>query len=199
MSSTETDWDQLWKEDPEAFHTWPENELVRWASTLAPGSKVLEVGCGNGANLRALKGFGHDPWGVDISTAAYGAFLASEAFPAVSHANVITPVSATHLPFASFTFDAVADVQCLQHLASDDLPRAYGEIARVLKPGGRFFSMFLTAGQEFFPDLRFTPFSWRPVDAADFDLVWAGKIERSYSGKNWDRYYAYQVTELEKQ
>ncbi len=149
MSSTETDWDALWREDPDAFHQFPENELVRWASTLAPESKVLEVGCGNGANLYALRRLGHKAWGVDLSKEA---LLAS---PSLWHGTDVSIGSATELQFPSFSFDAVADVQCLQHLASDQLLIAYAEAFRVLNVGGRFFSMHLTEGQERYPDLSF--------------------------------------------
>ncbi len=147
-----TDWDLLWKTDPEAFHQFPENELVRWASTLAPESKVLEVGCGNGANLRALRSFDHEVWGIDL---AREALLAS---PSLWHGCEVSIGSATELQFPSETFDAVADVQCLQHLASDEKRVAYDEIARVLTRGGRFFSMHLVAGQDDFPHLSFSEF-----------------------------------------
>ncbi len=171
-----TDWDRLWKEDPEAFHSWPENELVRWASTLEPGSKVLEVGCGNGANLRALRSFDLEVWGVDI---AKEALLAS---PSLWHGCEVKVGSATELEFPSESFDAVADVQCLQHLASSDLPKAYGEIARVLKPKGRFFSMHLVWGQELYPSLSFAPCRPGVIAQAGFDIR-QGTLSRHWVDK----------------
>jgi hypothetical protein len=41
----------------------------------------------------------------------------------------------TELPFRDATFDVVFSSHCLEH--SSDLPRTFGEIARVLKPGGK--------------------------------------------------------------
>ncbi len=176
-----TDWEALWKRG--GFNRWPSEELVRWASTLEEGSKVLEVGCGAGPNLRALQSFGHQVWGVDISTEA---FVAAESLPGAYGTVVITPVSATDLPFEDEKFDAVCDVQCFQHLAQDELPLAYKEAARVLKPGGRFFEVFLTAGQENFPDLPFCKWSVESV-ARHFDCVWQDQ------SKHWrhNRFYEY--------
>ncbi len=167
-----TDWDLLWKTEPEAFHQFPENELVRWASALAPGSKVLEVGCGNGANLYALKRLGMECWGIDL---AREALLAS---PSLWHGTEVAIGSATELQFPSFSFDAVADVQCLQHLASDDLPKAYSEIARVLKVGGRFFSMHLTYGDTRYPKLRFCRPSIRALEDAGFVVGFVPWVRR---------------------
>ncbi len=174
MSSTETDWDALWAEDPEAFHQEPESEFVRWSATLAPGSKVLEVGCGNGANLGALRRRGMKAWGIDLSREA---LLAS---PSLWHGTEVSLGSATELQFPSFTFDAVADVQCLQHLASDQLPKAYAEIFRVLKPGGRFFSMHLVWGQERYPALSFAPCRPGAIAQAGFVELRQGALCRRW-------------------
>ena len=175
MTSVET-WERLWSEDPEAFHRFPEGELVRWASTLERGSKVLEVGCGNGANLYALRRLGMACHGVELSKEA---LLAS---PSLWHGSEVKVGSAVELEFPSESFDAVADVQCLQHLASEDLPKAYAEAFRVLVPGGRFFSMHLGWGQERYPALRFAPCRPGLIARAGFE-VRQGSLCREMEGE----------------
>lgn len=187
-----TDWDALWREDPEAFHQWPENELVRWASMLKSGSKVLEVGCGNGANLRALKSFDLNVWGIDV---AKEALLAS---PSLWYGCEVKVGSAVELEFPAESFDAVADVQCLQHLASDELPKAYAEIARVLRPGGRFFTMHLANGAECYPKLSFVRFNELAVLKAGFRVLGAGSIGRGWNNEDGLSYRSWWVTDLER-
>lgn len=48
--------------------------------------------------------------------------------------------SFTALPYEDAYFDNVVDVVSLQHLSINDARLAIGEIARVLKPSGEFFS-----------------------------------------------------------
>lgn len=174
--SLSTDWDALWREDPSAFHQWPENELVRWASTLERGSRVLEVGCGNGANLRALKSFDLDVVGIDI---AREALLAS---PWLWKGCEVKVGSAVELEFDGESFDAVADVQCLQHLASEDLLIAYAEASRVLNHNGRFFSMHIIEGQRRYPHLTFCEFSLPALLAVGFKGISKGYLTRNWNG-----------------
>ena len=183
-------WDELWCENPRAFNQWPETELVRWASTLDPGSKVLEVGCGSGCNLRALQSFDLDPWGVDIAEEAV------RRCTGLRKPSQVKVGSAVELPFPDSEFDAVADVQCLQHLASDQLPKAYSEIHRVLKPHGQFFEMALCVGMEHFPALQFNRNTGREswLNDAGFKVTDDGLSTRLYHR----RPYAYRVLECER-
>ena len=184
-----TDWNALWRSQGHAFNQWPNEDLVRWASTLERGSRVLEVGCGNGANLRALQSFGLQAVGCDI---AEEALLAAAG---LSEALELKLTPACELSFPDESFDAVADVQCLQHLASaEEQFQAYREIHRVLKPGGRFFGVFLVAGQEHFPDLGFSEFYFPSmVQTFGFDAEF-GSLRRNWHGQ----FYAYALVDAVK-
>ncbi|KXS44026.1 MAG: hypothetical protein AWU59_752 [Methanolobus sp. T82-4] len=114
---------------------------------LAPGSLVLDAGCGNGRYLLPLsKNF--DVVGTDISVNALlkaGQYLEKGGSQAGCVASSIT-----HLPFLSNSFDAIVCYGVLQHLFENERLLAIEEIRRVLRPGGLvFFEVFGTDDMRF--------------------------------------------------
>jgi len=102
---------------------------------LAAGQSVLDVGCGTGddvAALAAVVGPGGRAVGLDSSEA-----MISEAVRRHGQAPSVSfvPGDAQRLPFDPATFDACRAERTLQHVGDPD--RAVGEMARVLRPGGR--------------------------------------------------------------
>lgn len=94
-------------------------------------SRVLDVGCGDGQLGRALNAAGWDGVFVGVDTSA-----ALMAMAASSHPGHVARGGAAQIPFADDSFDAVAVVLVLEHVA--DLRGVMSEIARVAAPGGRF-------------------------------------------------------------
>ena len=88
--------------------------------------RVLELGCGSGMYTTALA-TADAVFGIDISQR----FLerATAALPTATFARA----DAHQLPFADSSFDAVVSIGIFEYL---DRPRAFAEIARVLRPGG---------------------------------------------------------------
>ncbi len=100
---------------------------------LRPGMSVLEVGCGNGKTLAALKAIGCDVVGIDFSEEAV-----------VSCRQLIPGVDARqgdilNLELDDSSFDAVVLFHVLEHVLPEDMPLAASEIARVLRPGGKAY------------------------------------------------------------
>lgn len=100
--------------------------------------RFLEVGCGSGANLWMIAREGFSAHGLDFS----GASLALAAkmlanYKAVGHLLQGDMTSIAH-PAASF--DAVVDVFSSNCLDNAGHAKFLDEVARILKPGGRFFS-----------------------------------------------------------
>lgn len=96
---------------------------------LPPGARprILDVGCGTGANLEMLARFG-DAQGVDVSDDAL-AFCRERGLRNVHRG------AAESLPFAGEEFDLVTALDVVEHL-DDDLG-GLREMRRVLRPDGR--------------------------------------------------------------
>lgn len=89
--------------------------------------RILDVGCGTGANLLMLSKFG-DAEGVDVSEDAL-------AFCRERELENVKLGAAEQLPYDDDTFDLVTALDVVEHL-DDDLA-GLREMRRVLRPGGR--------------------------------------------------------------
>ncbi len=102
------------------------------------GKSCLDAGCGGGRFLVALSRLGAGKvTGIDISDDAIAAAnnrLETRGFSGIAHAEKGSVLS---LPFADNTFDYVVCSGVIHH--TPDPQRAYQELVRVVKPGGRIF------------------------------------------------------------
>jgi SAM-dependent methyltransferase len=103
--------------------------LARLLPETSASPRLLDVGCGTGHHLKALRARGYDASGVDGSGAMLEEARRADAAAPLAQSGVST------LPFRSETFDAALSVEVLRYLGQP-LPMLR-EIARVLRPGGR--------------------------------------------------------------
>lgn len=109
---------------------------------LPPGSRVLELGCGNGKTLLTMIQRGWDVTALDISPRAVA--LSRERCRSPSDCEFIIADSGT-FPFKNTIFDAVFAVHLMGHLPEPDRKRVPYELFPILRPGGIiFFSDFST-------------------------------------------------------
>ncbi len=113
---------------------------------LQPGSRVLDLGCGEGRHTRAFRTMpGVETWALDLGEWEVETTAESlrkmEAIPPESGGAspeagpwAVVRGSGYELPFADGTFDCVVFSEVLEHLHEDD--RALDEVRRVLRPGG---------------------------------------------------------------
>ncbi|MFZ9499844.1 MAG: class I SAM-dependent methyltransferase, partial [Bacteroidia bacterium] len=101
-------------------------------SPLEPGTLVLEYGCGPGSAAFDLAARGAQVVGIDISEVA----IEQSRAKAQELGLVIDfrCMNAESLEFEDNTFDMIVGSAILHHL---DLDKAYAELSRCLKPGGR--------------------------------------------------------------
>src|SRR6266436_4493267 len=102
--------------------------LLHQATKGVSAVRLLDCGCGTGANLELLGRFGR-AYGFDLSE--LGLRLAREA-----GRTSIARATVTAAPFPSGRFDLVTSFDVLYSLEEWDERAAVGELFRVLKPGG---------------------------------------------------------------
>ncbi len=115
--------------------TEQEAQVLAEALDLPQGSVILDVGCGNGRHVTALRALGYRAFGLDLSPAVLAGGVAAQ--------GRLVAGRAQQLPFADGSVDGIISV-CQGGFgitpAQDDL--AVGEWCRVLRTGG---SVALTA------------------------------------------------------
>lgn len=91
-------------------------------------ARILDCGCGTGANLAVLADFGR-PFGFDLTWTGLR-------FARGAGRTRIARASVAHLPFGDASFDVVTSFDVLQCVPDHVEVDAAAEMARVLKPGG---------------------------------------------------------------
>ncbi len=108
-------------------------ETVTLASSIPPGSRILDIGCGNGIPItRALVRACHTVIGLDSSSAMLERFRYN-----CPETPVIRGVVQA-CPFANCIFDAAVAWGIMFHLSRENQIQAIASVSRVLKIGARF-------------------------------------------------------------
>lgn len=104
-----------------------------WAmdrARLAPGSRVLDAGCGASIFPIYLAKLGHRVTGLDLNV--------PEGLNQAHGVEVdYCKGELTELPFEDGSFDAIFCISVIEHLGHQGAPAALAEMRRVLKPEGR--------------------------------------------------------------
>ncbi|HEY2430546.1 MAG TPA: class I SAM-dependent methyltransferase, partial [Acidimicrobiales bacterium] len=109
---------------------YEEQILPLAARHLAGAARVVDIGCGEGQISRLAHGQGSAVAGIDPTAAQLDVARKRGGGPGYLAA------VAGHLPFPDGRFDAAVACLVFEHIhATDD---AIAEVARVLRPGGRF-------------------------------------------------------------
>jgi SAM-dependent methyltransferase len=113
--------------------------LLRSALTLSTEAspRILDFGCGKGELVKLGLDRGMDIYGVDSFSNDYHSW---EQQASEIPGERILAIKDDRIPFDTNTFDVIVSNQVFEHIKN---PRpALQEIARVLKPGGRFLALF---------------------------------------------------------
>ncbi len=110
--------------ESESFYRWVLHHLAP-----RKGTALLDVSCGEGHLLKwASRLYDVDGWGIDLSTVALQISQQQASRARLARCDGMA------LPFASHSFDYVANLGSLEHYA--DIPQGVREMVRVMKPDG---------------------------------------------------------------
>ena len=143
-----SNWEEIFKNSQRG--KYPPEELIRFIARRyyhepdRKSLKILEVGCGSGANIWYLAREGFAVYGIDGSkTAIHQANLRLD----TENLNAeLTVGDIINLPYKKDFFDCIIDVECIYANTLADSKNIIEEIYRVLKPGGNFFSKTFMEG-----------------------------------------------------
>ncbi len=147
-------WDPVWEQ---VFRTsnwgrYPPEELIRFVARVffsAPNRKavkILELGCGTGANLWFLAREGFDVYGIDGAPTAIAQAEQRLGQEGLTANMQVGDILSLHDLYPPASFDAIVDVACLQHNPRKSAERILDQVVTALKPRGRVFSMMVAQG-----------------------------------------------------
>ena len=151
LTAAGKDLDRLTAEDIapyDQFHSRGHRATEELAALLSPqaGQLVLDLGCGIGGPARWLASQrGCQVIGLDLTEVYCRTARELSARVRLERQTRFVCANALHLPFADASFDLVWTQHAAMNIA--DKARLYREIARVLKPGGRFGLYDVMAGE----------------------------------------------------
>lgn len=141
------------------------------AAGLQPGMRVLDAGCGLGGACRLLADeFGCNVTGIDITEDYIRTAVQLSQLTGLQHNTHFVHGSVLSLPFPNNSFDVVLTQHVQMNIA--DKKTFYAEIARVLKPGGRFV-YYDVLSNEHLP-VQY-PVPWAPDESISF-LITSGEL-----------------------
>jgi MPBQ/MSBQ methyltransferase len=122
----------------ESMHVggWQATEAVLALAGVERGARALDVGCGLGGTARTLAAqYGATVTGIDLTPELVAAAEDLSRRAGVRGVSFVQG-SGTSLPFEDGSFDLATMLHVGMNVA--DKPALFREVARVLKPGGRF-------------------------------------------------------------
>lgn len=147
-------WDEVWDEvfQRQEWGRYPAEDLIRFVARnfykapVRSAVRLLEVGCGPGGNLWFMAREGFATYGVDGSPTAVRRATGRLDAEVPGWTGAVSVGDITRLEFADATFDGVVDSEAIYCNSFDESVQIYGEVRRVLKPGGLLFSRTFATG-----------------------------------------------------
>ena len=143
MGSWNKGWDKVFKN--QIWGKYPAEPIIRFVSKNYPDKKinsklkVLEVGCGTGANLWFLSKNNFQTFGIDGSVVALKS--AKKLLREFNSNAKLTKGDIISLPYKDNTFDLIIDMECIYANSEFHTRKILDEIYRVMKPGSFFLSI----------------------------------------------------------
>ncbi|MGM0599608.1 MAG: class I SAM-dependent methyltransferase [Candidatus Rifleibacteriota bacterium] len=142
MKTFDQEWDKV--HQSKNWGKYPAEEVIRFVFRNFSASdrsemKILDLGCGQGANCWFLARENFDFFAVDGSYRA--ATKCDELVRTITNPQGrILQADLGLLPFADSSFDAIVDAAAISANSKINIELILKEITRILKPGGKFLS-----------------------------------------------------------
>lgn len=127
---------------------------------IEQGEAILDLGCGRGIdtiNAARLVGDSGQVTGLDLTPGMIEEALKNAKREKVGNASFVLG-DIENLPFEDKSFDGIISNCVINHARSKK--RAYGEIQRILKPGGRFVVADAVTKDPLPPEVKNDPEAW---------------------------------------
>ena len=135
-----SEWDERYSADTH-LSIWPWSDLVSYVMRyIQPNSaqlKVLELGCGAGANIPFFYTLGVDYYAIEGSPTVVNKLR--ERFPKLKN-NIVVGDFTQDIPYVGL-FDLVVDRGSLTHNTTSAIENALSIVYDKTKPGGKFFGI----------------------------------------------------------
>ena len=141
-------WDNLFAR--KKWGSYPSEDLVRYMLRKFPNeetrksTRVLEIGCGTGANLSFLAGEGFLVSGIDGSKVALE--HAIRLLNKKKYSCELINGDASNLPWQDAHFDVIVDIECIYSNSFSESKKIIAECKRVMKRPGSLFSKCFATG-----------------------------------------------------
>ena len=136
------DWDQRYKENTH-MSSWPWSDMVsyvmRYAQPKEKEFKVLELGCGAGANIPFFLSLNIEYFGIDGSPKIID--ILKKKFPSISE-NLIVGDFTKEISFKEY-FDLIVDRAAITCNSTDSIKNCLKLIYEKLKVGGKYIGIDL--------------------------------------------------------
>tara|TARA_B100000427_G_scaffold267123_1_gene232725 strand:- start:333 stop:1001 length:669 start_codon:yes stop_codon:yes gene_type:complete len=142
------EWDDIYKASAH-LSVWPWSDLVslvkRHVPSIGPGTRVLEIGCGAGANVPFFQSLGVDYCAVEGSPSIVAQLQAQ--YPEIADRFVACDFTET-LHFDG-PFDVAIDRGSLPHNSDAGIRKTVSLAYDALRPGGKLISVDLCSDQHY--------------------------------------------------
>ncbi|MFA6301055.1 MAG: class I SAM-dependent methyltransferase [Candidatus Paceibacterota bacterium] len=173
-------------------HPYTDRESLKLTEKLSPNAYILDIGSGRGFLAKHLAEMGFKVIGIDfdgdIVNKANGDIMDWKLEGRVK----FVEADALSIPFPDASFDAACDFGLFETLYKNDWEKYASEVNRVLKPGGFYFNVSLSAETghffEFSPkgstekDFEKYGIHYHFFEKAEMKSVFSGKLETISQG-----------------
>lgn len=126
------DYDDIAREYAEEFfNDTSDNQYIDYFLQSLEGTKILDVGCGNGKDCKYILQQGFDINGIDLSVGMLE--IAKERVPE----GKFEVMDIANITYPDNSYEGIISNCSLFHVPSEELPKTLESFARILKPNGK--------------------------------------------------------------